>query len=71
MRQDLDSVSEFIRDYCTKYQRWPSAKFLAGESYGTTRAAGVSGYLAEIDRMQREAREYLSIHPGDLAASGR
>jgi hypothetical protein len=29
----------------------------------------VSGFLAEIDRMQLEVREYLSFHPGDLAAN--
>ncbi|MFN0317055.1 MAG: hypothetical protein ACKVQA_18700 [Burkholderiales bacterium] len=26
----------------------------------------VSGYIAEIDRMQLEVREYLSIHPKEL-----
>ncbi len=29
-----------------------------------------SGFLAEIDRMQLEVREYLSFHPADSAASG-
>jgi hypothetical protein len=28
--------------------------------------AAVSGYLAEIDRMQLEVREYLSLHPREL-----
>ena len=28
-----------------------------------------SGFLAEIDRMQLEVREYLSLHPVELAAS--
>ena len=28
----------------------------------------VSGFLAEIDRMQLEAREYLSLHPAELTA---
>jgi hypothetical protein len=27
-----------------------------------------SGFLAEIDRMQLEVREYLSLHPAELAA---
>lgn len=31
--------------------------------------ASVSGYLAEIDRMQLEIREYLSMHPTELAES--
>jgi hypothetical protein len=32
--------------------------------------AAVSGFLAEIDRMQLEVREYLSVHPAELAATG-
>ena len=43
--EDIKSVGEFIRLYTTRYQRWASPKFLAGESYGTTRAAGLAGYL--------------------------
>jgi carboxypeptidase C (cathepsin A) len=45
---DIASVGEFIRIYLVRNQRWTSPLFLAGESYGTTRAAGLSGYL--IDR---------------------
>jgi carboxypeptidase C (cathepsin A) len=46
-KKDIESVGEFIRLYTTRYQRWTSPKFLIGESYGTTRAAGLSGYLQE------------------------
>ena len=46
-KKDIESVGDFIRLYVTRYQRWLSPKFLAGESYGTTRAAGLSGYLQE------------------------
>jgi carboxypeptidase C (cathepsin A) len=46
-KEDIETVGDFIRLYTTRYQRWPSPKFLAGESYGTTRAAGLSGYLQE------------------------
>ena len=42
---DLESVGEFIRLYLTRYGRWQSPLFLAGESYGTTRAAGLAGHL--------------------------
>jgi hypothetical protein len=28
-----------------------------------------SGYLAEIDRMQLEVREYLSLHPAEVKAT--
>lgn len=43
--EDIESVGEFIRLYMTKYQRWSSPKFIIGESYGTTRAAGLSDFL--------------------------
>lgn len=42
---DIESVGEFIRLWTTRYGRWTSPKFLSGESYGTTRAAGLSGWL--------------------------
>ena len=29
--------------------------------------ASVSGYLAEIDRMQLDVRDYLSLHPTELS----
>jgi len=45
---DIESVGEFIRMFLTRYERWTSPLFLAGESYGTTRASALSGYL--IDR---------------------
>lgn len=48
LQGDIASVGEFIRLYLTRYERWSSPLFLVGESYGTTRAAGLSGYL--IDR---------------------
>ena len=44
---DVESVADFIRLYTTRNKRWSSPKFLAGESYGTTRAAGLSGYLQQ------------------------
>jgi hypothetical protein len=31
--------------------------------------AAVSGFLAEIDRMQLEVREYLSLHPSEQVAT--
>jgi carboxypeptidase C (cathepsin A) len=47
VEEDLRWVAEFIRLYTTRNGRWPSPKFLAGESYGTTRAAGLSRHLLE------------------------
>jgi len=46
-QKDIQSVGDFIRLYTSRYQRWVSPKFLIGESYGTTRAAGLAGYLQE------------------------
>lgn len=46
-KKDIQSVGDFIRLYTTRANRWLSPKFLIGESYGTTRAAGLSGYLQE------------------------
>ena len=42
---DIESVSRFIRQYITDNGRWNSPKYLLGESYGTTRSAGVVDYL--------------------------
>lgn len=47
VKKDVKSVGEFIRLFTTRYERWSSPKFLIGESYGTTRAAELSGYLQE------------------------
>ncbi len=46
-KKDIESVGEFIRLYTTRNQRWLSPKFLAGESYGTTRSAALSSHLLE------------------------
>jgi len=43
--QDLESVGEFIRRWMSDNKRWSSPKFLIGESYGTTRASGLSQHL--------------------------
>ncbi len=45
MEEDVKSVAEFIRLYLTRNKRWESPKFIVGESYGTTRAASLAGYL--------------------------
>jgi len=47
LEEDTRWVGDFIRLYTTRYQRWPSPKFLAGESYGTTRAASLSEHLLD------------------------
>jgi len=44
---DIESVARFIRLYTTRNERWSSPKFLAGESYGTVRAAGLASELQD------------------------
>ncbi len=45
LKEDIASVGDFIRLYTTRNGRWLSPKIVFGESYGTTRAAGLSDYL--------------------------
>ena len=47
VRQDIESVGEFIRLYLTKFERWESPKYLLGESYGTMRSAGLAEELQD------------------------
>jgi carboxypeptidase C (cathepsin A) len=51
VKEDAQSVADFIRLYVTRNTRWSSPKFLIGESYGTTRAAALSGELQRAHRM--------------------
>ncbi|RJF71384.1 peptidase S10 [Deinococcus cavernae] len=46
-KKDIESVGDFIRLWTSRAGRWLSPKFLIGESYGTMRSAGLSGYLQE------------------------
>jgi len=45
VNEDIASVAEFIRVYLGRENRWASPKYIAGESYGTTRAAGLAKHL--------------------------
>ena len=42
---DLRAFGDFINEYLKTYSRWPSPKYLIGESYGTIRSAGLSQEL--------------------------
>ncbi len=44
---DRRSVGDFIRKYINRHKRWGSPKYIAGESYGTTRSVGVCEYLSQ------------------------
>jgi carboxypeptidase C (cathepsin A) len=47
VKGDVQAFGEFIRLYISRYERWSSPLFLLGESYGTTRAAALAGYLED------------------------
>jgi len=47
LNQDIQWVGEFIRLWTTRNERWASPKLVAGESYGTVRAAGLARTLNE------------------------
>ncbi len=49
--EDISSMGSFVRHFLSRYERWGSPKYLAGESYGTTRAAGLSKYLQDRHRI--------------------
>lgn len=42
---DVESIGEFIRIFLARHERFGSPLFIAGESYGTIRAAGLVDYL--------------------------
>ena len=48
---DIESVSKVIKQYVSENGRWNSPKYLLGESYGTTRSAGVVNYLQTRENM--------------------
>lgn len=49
--EDISSIGSFINHFLSRFERWGSPKYLAGESYGTTRAAGLSKFLQDRYRI--------------------
>src|SRR5690606_33136637 len=39
---DIKYLAEWINTFVTRQNRWPSPKYLIGESYGTTRVSGLA-----------------------------
>ena len=62
--QELDATLERIARFQAQV-----AHLRRVESDPANFRASASGFLAEIDRMQLVVREYLSLHPSELAAS--
>ncbi|MCR5735609.1 MAG: hypothetical protein K6G22_13465 [Lachnospiraceae bacterium] len=50
-QDDIRTIGDFIRLYINRNKRWSSPKYVAGESYGTTRAVGICSYLADAYSM--------------------
>lgn len=45
LKEDATSIAKFMRTWVTENKRWISPKYIAGESFGTTRAAAVANAL--------------------------
>jgi carboxypeptidase C (cathepsin A) len=45
---DIDALAEVMRMWLTRHKRWGSPLYLAGESYGTTRGAGLANKLQDL-----------------------
>jgi carboxypeptidase C (cathepsin A) len=58
---DIESVSRFIKQYVTDNRRWNSPKYLIGESYGTTRSAGIVDYLLTNENMAFNGVVLISV----------
>ncbi len=56
---DIDAFARGIERYLTLYDRWDSPKVIFGESYGTTRSAGLS-YRLQQDGVQLNGVVLLS-----------
>jgi len=72
LNEDAASVAEFIQQWITENGRWNSPKFLAGESFGTTRAAAVAEILEGRTSMRlngivmiSQAMDYTGSTPSD------
>ncbi|MBZ5537029.1 MAG: peptidase S10 [Acidobacteriia bacterium] len=72
--EDVESLSEFIRTFVNRNNRWNSPKFLIGESYGTFRSVALANYLQSREGMYLNGIDLissvldlgtLSFHPGE------
>ncbi|MEV0649319.1 peptidase S10 [Phytomonospora sp. NPDC050363] len=59
--KDVESISEVIRLWVTRNNRWLSPKFLCGESYGTLRAAAVAEHLQNRHGMYLNGLAMISL----------
>jgi hypothetical protein len=62
--QELEATLERIRHFQAQVRHLRKV-----EKNPTNYRLSASGFIAEIDRMQLEVREYLSLLPAELAGS--
>lgn len=62
--QELAATQERIRHFQAQL-----AHLRRVETNPLTYRLSASGFLAEVDRMQLEVREYLALHPSEFAAT--
>ena len=48
---DIKYLAEWVSTFVTRYSRWPSPKYLVGESYGTNRVSGLALELQQVQWM--------------------
>ena len=60
-QRDLDAFGEFIRLWLARHGRFGSPKYLIGESYGTTRAAGLVKHLQDRHDIQLNGVMLVSL----------
>lgn len=73
MAEDGRSVAQMVREWVRQKQRWNSPKYIAGESFGTTRAAAMMPFLQEGSEVIRvngfilisQALDYTGSTPTD------
>jgi carboxypeptidase C (cathepsin A) len=60
VQEDVNTMGDFIHLYLTRFGRWASPKYVAGESYGTTRAAALAANLHEAHGVELSGVVLLS-----------
>ncbi|KKO50402.1 carboxypeptidase [Arsukibacterium sp. MJ3] len=61
---DVTYLAEWINSFVSRYERWSSPKFLIGESYGTTRVAGLA--LALQNQQWMYLNGVVLVSPTDI-----
>lgn len=64
VNEDIKYLSEWLRTFVTRVNRWNSPKYLIGESYGTTRVSGLA--LALQNQQWMYLNGVILVSPTDL-----